>query len=397
MLNENVNGKVPRLGFLGVCLLALAALPSWSLRPSSGSETAGSETSTIANQNTDVVQEETLTSRYQVDKLEWVAEGRRLVFGGHGGRGAAAEGRGAEMRVFDEKRTVRLPAIGTRWFAMSQDGKTMATVKRVNRETLEFKLWGGSKPRELKKTISIEPDGTLFQAYSFTYSPDGRMLAVGGFSAAKPAEPGSVGKLRSELILVDMETGNVHADIAPAGGQIFTLAFSGDGKTLATGHLALKKEDSSISVWDVESGELIREWPSGRHIVWRIAISPDGSRIASVGHSGGQLDEFAKSKRFVLIHNAQTGKLEHTLKGGNGAVHSVAFSPDGRLVAGGSGSGENTVRVWDVKSGKLLKTLTGHEASITAVTFSPDGKKLASGDKKKSVRIWNIEELTQSQ
>lgn len=382
MLNENVNGRFPRWGMFGVCLLAIFALPAWLLHSSTGSVSFAAE-----NEDADAVQVEALTSRYQVDKLEWVAEGRRLVYGGFKSRDEAEEGRGAEMLSFDGRPATRLPAIGTRWFAMSQDGKTMATVKRVKGEKLEFKIWGDNKLRNVKKMVTIKPDGELFQAYSFAYSPDGRMLATGGFSAKLGAPEG----FQSELILIDLETGKVHANMAPAGGQIFTLAFSGDGKTLATGHRAFNKEDAGVRVWDVKSGELIREWAEGRRDVWRVAVSPDGQRIASVGSS--LEDEEVVWNRYVSIHNTQTGELEHNLEGAKIHLSCVAFSPNGRFVAAGCGGEDNTVLVWDVMSGILLRTFKGHEGKVTAVAFAPDSMQLASGDQKKSVRIWNIADL----
>src|SRR5205823_6511267 len=65
----------------------------------------------------------------------------------------------------------------------------------------------------------------------------------------------------------------------------------------------------------------------------------------------------------------------HTLAGHSGMVGSLAFSPDGKRLA--SGSGDRTVRVWDLASGKELLQLRGHTGIVTCVAFSPDGKRLA--------------------
>ncbi len=70
-------------------------------------------------------------------------------------------------------------------------------------------------------------------------------------------------------------------------------------------------------------------------------------------------------------------------------VSSVAFSPDGKILA--SGSWDYTIRLWNVNTGELLKTLIGHENCVSSVAFSPDGKILASGSWDHSIRIWDVD------
>jgi WD40 repeat protein len=67
-------------------------------------------------------------------------------------------------------------------------------------------------------------------------------------------------------------------------------------------------------------------------------------------------------------------------------VSSVAFSPDGRLLA--SGSWDERVKIWEVASGRLLHTLSGHSSFVSSVAFSPDGRLLASGSRDNTVKIW---------
>src|SRR5438876_127611 len=74
--------------------------------------------------------------------------------------------------------------------------------------------------------------------------------------------------------------------------------------------------------------------------------------------------------------------------GHSGFVLSVAFSPDGKMLA--SGSADNTIKLWDVASGQELKTLKGHSGSVYSVAFSADGKTVASGSRDTTIRLWNV-------
>ena len=82
-----------------------------------------------------------------------------------------------------------------------------------------------------------------------------------------------------------------------------------------------------------------------------------------------------------------------TLEGHSSWVNSVVFSPDGSRVA--SGSGDNTVRVWDVQTGQCEFTLEGHSGGVISVVFSPDGSRVASGSGDNTVRVWDIASITE--
>ena len=77
-----------------------------------------------------------------------------------------------------------------------------------------------------------------------------------------------------------------------------------------------------------------------------------------------------------------------TLEGHFKWVQSVSFSPDGTKIA--SGSGDKTVKVWDVTSGDCLQTLEGHASSVDSVSFSPDGTKVASGSRDRTAKLWDV-------
>ena len=82
----------------------------------------------------------------------------------------------------------------------------------------------------------------------------------------------------------------------------------------------------------------------------------------------------------------QTWRCVMTLTGHSNYVNSVAFSPDGQILA--SGSEDNTIKLWQPSTGKEIRTLTGHSYSVNSIAFSPDGQLLASGSSDNTIKLW---------
>ena len=140
--------------------------------------------------------------------------------------------------------------------------------------------------------------------------------------------------------------------------------------------------DSTIRLWDAETGELIRRiWLWGYHSD-SIVFSPDGKTIASAN------SYIPDSWYFIQLYDVDTGQSIRTFIGPTDVVLSVAFSPDGKKIV--SRSQDNNVRLWNVNTGQLL-TLTGHTNDVLSVSFSPDRKTIASCSDDGTVRLWNAD------
>lgn len=134
--------------------------------------------------------------------------------------------------------------------------------------------------------------------------------------------------------------------------------------------------DGVIRVWTNEA--VAQELKIARHRSWANSLKLTKDVAASGGSDGN-------------VHLFNFANTLDILEGGAGEVRSVAFSPDGKLLA--AGNRYHTVRVWDVESKKEIKTLAGHMSDVWSIAFSPDGKTLAAADtdwkKASKVKLWD--------
>ena len=141
-----------------------------------------------------------------------------------------------------------------------------------------------------------------------------------------------------------------------------------------------------------------KQFPAGLQLL--ISNFPSGSFLEKTltGHSDSVLSAaYSSDSRYLVsgsgdntikIWEVAKGKELRTLTGHSSGVYSVVYSPDGRYLA--SGSGDNTIKIWEVATGKELRTLTGHSDSVWSVAYSPDGRYLASGNYDNTIKIWEV-------
>ena len=112
-----------------------------------------------------------------------------------------------------------------------------------------------------------------------------------------------------------------------------------------------------------------------------IVLSPDKKQVALFTLRSGE-------QWWLELRDTESGTLFWDANVGIATYNAIAFSPDGGLIA--TGTGEGLVRIWDVQSGEVLRTLEGHIYAVRYVLFSPDGTMIASGASDNTARVWQV-------
>ncbi len=242
----------------------------------------------------------------------------------------------------------------------SPDGKLLATGGLEG----PVRLWDTATGQCVRV---IETHASLVQAV--TFSPDGSLLAIGAGNGV--IRIWGVASGREEKSLPDM---------APAT----SLAFSPNGKRLASSFLGVP-----VKFWDTQTWREVGSiTPPVAESTHAIVFSSDGKYLA-----GGNDDTTAR------IWDAKTGKDIHVLKRHWGNVNAVAFSPDSKILATG---GDFSINFWDTATGQNIGTITpkkrdpkhdlpvGGGTFVYSLAFSPDGSLLAVGSLDGIVDLWAI-------
>ncbi|MFI6056132.1 protein kinase [Streptomyces violascens] len=294
--------------------------------------------------------------------------------------------------------------------AFSPDGKTLASATGNGR----IWLWSVAT-RKPVATLTLIPDahGSVPDTTAVAFSPNGKILA------------GNVDLIGSKNTwLWDVATRKVMTTFTSnnvIGQTLAAVAFSPDSKTLASGNTSATSGDRMVSLWDVATHKRIADIDA---VAWSVAFSPDGTTLAvgtdsgnvelvdlatqngtetldagdavwvrSVAFSPGGstlacsvVDPKADSPGAVQLWNLATQTKTASLS--TNQCETVAFSPDGRLIASCS-TKSGLVQLWNPATRTNTTTLDTSTAQVTSVAFSPDGRLLASGGTR--LMLWKLD------
>lgn len=306
--------------------------------------------------------------------VAFTPDGRSLISCGDTGIAASKAGRGDEVTIWNVNSGTQAGALPTgpcQGMALSPDGHTLAVVTSIGSGTgnstgAKVTLW------DLRKGTKIAtlPGGTR----QVTFSPDGRLLAIGGVQYSKVTLWNVARRTQVGTLTLPASSG-----VPPPSIGATALAFSPDGQLLATEggpYSALPATPTLASVWNLQYHKIISRIRENSRGVFSLAFSPDGRMVAAGTHSAT-----------IILYSLATGR-EMAVLHADGDVNALVFSKDGRGLISGDGGGH--VIVWNVARRVRQTTLTGHTAAVDSLALSPDGRTVASGGDDGKIVLWNL-------
>ncbi|MBF0583353.1 MAG: AAA family ATPase [Magnetococcales bacterium] len=241
-----------------------------------------------------------------------------------------------------------------------------------------------------------QPD---FPVLATTVSPDGQQMATAGYQIVHLWDR-TTGHLRhswrasdswirtlafsprSHVLAVAGDSGDVQLwdwekrtrlhRLQGKGGPLYSIVFNPRGDLLAAGGT-----DQEIRLWNVAKGQLLKQWSAHEATIRGMAYNPEGTVLAS-GAEDGTLNRW---------HLAETIPVAHPVKGVAHGIYSVAYSPDGRLIAAGT---FRSIRLWDANTGQSRPPLKRHTSWVRSLAFSPDSAYLASAADDTVLYLWDL-------
>jgi WD40 repeat protein/energy-coupling factor transporter ATP-binding protein EcfA2 len=268
-------------------------------------------------------------------------------------------------------------------YSAANDGTIRRWKQHTPNPSQEGNKWSVVNLKEELNSSAISPDGSKIavgfadgklQMFSLPYKTV--TPAKAGVQTLKTLDSGfrrndddGIMQLALQELKLLWEKSKAHSD------RTFRLAFSPDGKQLASGSL-----DNTVKLWNADTGELIQTFEGHTDVVHAVAFSPDGKFIASASYDG-KIGLFEIGKKKGELFPAHDGK-----------VYSVAFDASGKkLVSAGSEEGE--LKIWNIQKSKLMliKEFPKSGQKIMWATLSPDGKRVAAVGRDNLVHIFNAD------
>ena len=324
-----------------------------------------------------------------IAKIQFSPDGKQLVVGSHIGVWVYDVETGKEISL--------LPGI-SRIMAYSPDGRFIATgggdpITSFGGSPLEkgVKVWEVATERE------VLLQDALPAAVVLRFSNDSKTLVCLSMS-------------RETIYRVDVETGETTAtNMGKRPGYMHQESYA-----LTEDKIAIGSGGGKIELWDTTTGKKLStlrefgkkfrlpDYITGTNHALTLKFSPDGTRLATGNlDTTVQLWDTSTGEELIVFQkpiegnmwsvSQQNGKkiVNNPMKNErNGRPSTLAFSPDGNLLA--CGSNDSTLKLWKSDTGELLTTFTGHLSTVYQLAFSPDGSTLASGSSDGTVRFWNI-------
>jgi WD40 repeat protein len=350
------------------------------------------------NQAVAIGQPLSLSPSYIVDAVAVSPDGHTLATGGGNIDRDGLPGAAVLWDLTDRAKPVRIgpPLDGdtaiVESVAFSPDGRTLATGGDDGAVVL-WDITDRTKPVRIGQPLFADGTGSALTdtsaVFSIAFSPDGHTLVTGGGELDL-----DIGTHDGSVVLWDLTDRarpiQIGRPITGHSGPVYTVAFSPEGRTLATGD-----DDGEVVLWDladrakpVRTGQPLIAYTGS---VTSVAFSPDGRTVA-VGSNNDPvvLWDLRNQNRPVRI-----GQL--LPPGSTGIVYTVAFSPDGHTLATGTRTG--TVVLWDLTDPaepfRIGQPLTGHTDTVYSVAFSPDGHTLATGGGDHTAHLWDLTPLAE--
>jgi WD40 repeat protein len=255
--------------------------------------------------------------------------------------------------------------------------RTKAKADLVLETPADMLRGGESGPAVVPKNA----DASLLLKVS-AHRQDPVMPPKGNKAAAKDLTPEQLGlvKLWIEQGAAGSSSGSstptVQLQLLPSGlHAIYAVAVTPDGQYAACAR------GNEVHVYHLPTGKLVSRLAGHKDLVQSLAFSPDGNVLASGAY-----------REVLLWRRPRDVKTFSVTSAARGAVNAVDSSPDGATVA--TGGADGVIRIWGAKDGRPVKELAGHAGAIASVRFSPDGTKLLSASADKTVRVWDVAAAT---